>query len=345
MIGNFPPVSIAEWQNKINKDLKGVKTYDDLIWETPEGLQLAPFYQANGVTVSERFAAASAAWQLHEIIVVSDVKKANEIALQALAGGADSLQFVLNRSLSKQDFHALLDSVFVEMIHLAFSGQWVWRNADNVWQLYAELVESRELSMADMRCSLEADPLNKEILQLLNKRVSNYSAIKIVNLYGAGNVVEQLSGLVRTTKKLLTITPELSNRISWSLPIGNSFMVEIAKLRAARILWASSFDGIAPLLHAFTSPMILTNDIHYNKIMSTTQAMSAIIGGADRLTVTPSDIKTGETSDDARRIARNVQHILRLESHFDKVQDPAAGSYYVEHLTTELINAAIKITL
>jgi methylmalonyl-CoA mutase len=333
----FPPIGTAEWHKKISTDLKGLKNYADLTWQTPDGLLVAPFYRADEVVAADMPVALRETWQLHEIIAVTAVKQANDVALQALAGGADSLQFVLDRALTKPDLHRLLDSVFVELIHLSFSGQWVWQHADILWTLYRDLLTERGVLSPTISCSFEVNPLNNEVLARLNADTSNYFGIKIVNLYGAGSVAKQLEGLVHTTKHLIANTPELASRIVWSLPIGSSFMLEIAKMRAARILWATHIDAAtAPVLHAFTSPMSLTDDVHYNKIVATTQAMSAIIGGADRVTVTPSDTKTGTTSNDARRIARNVQHILRLESHFDTVQDPTAGSYYVEHLTNQL---------
>ncbi len=344
MFSEFPAIETAEWRNKIQKDSKGAKTFDDLTWHTPEGLEVAPFYRADEVAVKALPNAAANGWQLHEIIVVSDAKEANKTALAALEGGADSLQFVLNNKLTINDLRIILDSVFVEMIHVGFSGQWVWQHADMAWKLYAELLNERGVLSPNIACSLEADPLNTEILHRLCNDISNFLYIKIVNVYATGNVSEQLANLVKSTQFLLEKTPELltesHNRIVWSLPIGNSFLLEIAKLRAARRVWSEKISGnnkMAPaFIHAFTAPMLLTDDIHYNKIMSTTQGMSAIIGQADRVTITPSDTKTGANSLDARRIARNVQHILRLESHFDKVQDPAAGSYYIEHLTNQL---------
>ncbi len=345
MFSEFPAIETAEWHKKIEKDSKGLKTFDDLAWHTPEGLTVAPFYRNGEVAINALPNLPKTSWQLHEIIVVDDAKQANKTALEALADGANSLQFVLNNKLTINDLRIVLDSVFVEMIHIGFSGQWVWRHADLAWQLYAELLAERGVLSPTIACTLEADPLNVEVLHTLSKDISNFLYIKIVNVYANGNVKEQLTNLVKSTQFLLEKTPELltdsCNRIVWSLPTANSFMLEIAKLRAARRVWAEKISSKhAPFIHAFTAPMTQTNDIHYNKIMLTTQGMSAIIGQADRVTITPSDVKTNENSSEknanARRIARNVQHILKLESHFDKVQDPSAGSYYIEHLTNEL---------
>lgn len=343
----FPPISTSEWHEKIVRDSRGAKTIEDLAWETPEGVRIAPFYRADEVSVAPIPVVYSArTWQLNELITVGEVGVANSVALQALAGGADSLQFVLDNALSISDFRRLFDSVFVEMIGVGFSGQWVWRHADLVWALYAELLTERGVLSPEVRVSFEADPINIEVLHRLNEATDNYSGLKLVNLYASGQSIEQLRGLLGSARFLLKKMPFLASRMAWSFPIGNSFMVEIAKLRAARRIWHTEISAdFAPTLHAFTSPMTLTDDIHYNKIMATTQATSAILGGADKITVTPSDVKAverGQSSDDARRTARNVQHLLRLESHLDKVQDPAAGSYYLEHLTNEWCKEALK---
>lgn len=347
LLPEFPPISTSEWHEKIVRDSRGSKTIEDLAWQTPEGLRVAPFYRADEVAVEPMPAVAGkTSWQLNELIKVEEVGAANAIALQALAGGADSLQFVLDRALTIQDFRRLLDSVFVEMIAVNLSGQWVWQHADLVWALYAELLAERGVLSSEVRVSLEANPMDMEILHRLNEATDNYSQLKLVNLYANGQSITQLRGVLKSTRFLLGKMPFLASRISWSFPIGNSFMVEIAKLRAARRLWHTEISTDFPLvLHAFTSPITLTDDIHYNKIMSTTQATSAILGGADKITVTPSDAKaaaTGQPNTDARRTARNVQHLLRLESHLDKVQDPAAGSYYLEHLTNEWCKEALK---
>jgi methylmalonyl-CoA mutase len=99
-------------------------------------------------------------------------------------------------------------------------------------------------------------------------------------------------------------------------------------------------NPVMPPIEAQLAPTVQTSDPNYNIIQSTTQAMAAIIGGVDRLTVLPSDAFQGATTDFSRRIARNVQHILKMESYLDWVADPAAGSYFIEKLTLHLAEAA-----
>ena len=140
-------------------------------------------------------------------------------------------------------------------------------------------------------------------------------------------------------------------RIRLSLSVGTHFFLEIARLRAARWLWArvveASGGGEAAqklTLHARTSRFGLTVlDPHVNILRGTTEAMAAILGGVDSLCVSPFDQAIGLPDTFSRRIARNTHTILREESHLDLVADPAGGTWYVEALTAEIAEAAWEL--
>jgi len=139
---------------------------------------------------------------------------------------------------------------------------------------------------------------------------------------------------------------DIQNQFQFSLPIGKSYFVEIAKIRALKILWANVLTAheveniVSPTIEVHFSKDELTDDVNTNMIHATTQAMSAVIGGVDRLTVLPADKKGTAFT---KRIARNVQHLLKMESFMDRVHDPAAGSYYIEKLTEQLAEKAWEI--
>jgi len=130
--------------------------------------------------------------------------------------------------------------------------------------------------------------------------------------------------------------------------------MEIAKIRAARLLWSqivgvyedSSEHDAQMNIHCVTSSWnISLYDPNVNMLRTTTEAMSSIIAGTDSLTVLPFDAVHDTSTETAERIARNQQLLLKEESHFDKVKDPAAGSYYIENLTNSLASEAWKIFL
>jgi methylmalonyl-CoA mutase len=135
----------------------------------------------------------------------------------------------------------------------------------------------------------------------------------------------------------------------WQLGVGRHTFVEIAKLRAARVLFAKLFaacgigraDGLDPWIHAITSPLTQTQrDPHVNVLRGTTQAFAALVGGADAVTVLPWDLSLGAPDAHADRVARNTALVLQEESHLGAVVDPAGGSYAIESLTLELARAA-----
>ncbi|MBP8947728.1 MAG: hypothetical protein KBG73_02740, partial [Candidatus Promineofilum sp.] len=136
--------------------------------------------------------------------------------------------------------------------------------------------------------------------------------------------------------------------IHWHMAIGGRFFMEVAKLRAARLLWTQvveAFGGdeesAALHIHARTARRNKTAvDPHVNMLRATTEALAAAVGGADTLCVAPFDEPLGAPDDFSRRIARNVQIILQQEAHLSQLIDPAGGSYAVETLTDELARAA-----
>jgi methylmalonyl-CoA mutase len=140
-------------------------------------------------------------------------------------------------------------------------------------------------------------------------------------------------------------------RVRLSLSVGTHFFLEIARLRAARWLWARVVEasGGEPAaqkltLHARTSRFGLTVlDPHVNILRGTTEALAAILGGVDSLCVAPLDQAIGLPDTFSRRLARNTHTILREESHLDLVTDPAGGTWYVEALTAEIAEAAWEL--
>ena len=158
-----------------------------------------------------------------------------------------------------------------------------------------------------------------------------------------------------------------AKKIKFNFGVGSNYFMEIAKFRAAKWLWALIVEAYQPAcrrdnceltqngicfcamkmrLHAETSEFNKTiYDSHVNLLRTQTEAMSASLGGVNSLTVLPFDIAYQQSNEISERIARNQQLLLKEESNFDKIIDPAGGSYYVETLTTELASQAWKLFL
>ena len=157
--------------------------------------------------------------------------------------------------------------------------------------------------------------------------------------YGIAAGVERLAELTETLP-----VETIASQVEFVFAAGPSYFLEIAKLRAARLLWArvvtafgSRDDSACRMrLHVRTPERNKSAyDRYTNLLRSTTEAMSAIIGGCDRLTVEPFGFDS--------HLAMNVQRILQEESHLDAVADPAGGSYYIEALTDSLAREAWKL--
>jgi methylmalonyl-CoA mutase len=202
------------------------------------------------------------------------------------------------------------------------------------------------------------------LLSLSSNNLPNFRVLA-VNSYnfcdsGASAVQELAFGLSILSSYLTKLTDrqhdvrEITKHLQWNLGIGSDYFMEIAKIRAARLLYSvllSAFDSgqakdTGIFIHSTTTNWNKTiYDPDVNMLRLTTEAMSAILGGCNSLLVRPYDSSFRDQGELSERLARNLQHIIREESYFDKVVDPAAGSYYIETLTHSLVESAWDLFL
>lgn len=388
----FPPVSTEQWEAAIAVDLKGADYERKLVWRTGEGFNVRPYYRAEnlegiqflGSQAGEfpyvRGTRANNHWRVHQTVEVNCPKEANAEALKLLNSGVDSLGF----EIAKEDFTAadldeLLRDICVPAISLVFSG----KGTGNVAELVIAKLE-KEGTIAEADVAFAIDPLVKGLstkgdfcspngekcfarIAALIKKTAAYKHIRIVTVSAdifsnAGStIVEELAFalsagneyLARLTDAGLTVD-EAARKLRFSFAVTSNYFMEIAKLRAARMLWANIVKAYNPekncagkmMIHATTSKWNQTvYDPYVNMLRGTTEAMSAAIGGVYSMEVTPFDRSFETPSEFAKRIARNVELLLKHESHFDQVVDPAGGSYYVENLTQSIAAEAWKLFL
>ena len=393
LFAEFPPVATAQWEEAIAADLKGADYERKLVWRTGEGFNVRPYYRAENLE-GLRFLASQAGefpyvrgthahnrWRIHQTVTVADAAAANAEALQLLGSGVDSLGFhIAKADFTAADLDTLLHDIHLPAVDLVFCGEKMGRFAD----LVLAKIEKEGAAKDDAHIAFVIDPLVKglstkgdfcspdgkecfaRIVELIRK-TEEYKHIRIVNVSGQifGNsgstLVEELAFalsaghdyLVRLTEAGLTVD-EAARKLRFSLSVTSNYFLEIAKLRAARMLWANIVKGYNPekecsckmMIHAETSRWNQTvYDPYVNMLRGTTEAMSAAIGGVHSLEVTPFDRAFEAPTEFAKRIARNVELLLKHESHFDQVVDPAGGSYYIENLTQSIAEEAWKLFL
>ncbi len=394
LFDQFPPVTTKEWMDKIHADLKGEDFNKKLVWKTDEGFDVMPFYRMEDLenlmyinTLPGEFPYLRGTkiknnnWLVRQNIEVSDFSAANRKALTVLMIGFDSLGFIISdpESVNKNNFRTLLKDIHIENIEINFlcNGK-----AKEIFDLIMKIAVERGLNPLEIHGAIEADPIGRlmhngklcvpveegfDYLASLTDMAAAYPKLRTVHLNasffnnaGADIVHELAFGLSMGSEYITQLTERglsadvAASKIRFSFGIGSNYFPEIARLRAARLLWSVITNRFQPAdresikmdIHCLTSEWNKTiHDPYVNLLRTQTEAMSAILGGADSLTVEPFDKTFRQPDEFSERIARNQQLILKEESYFDKVADPAAGSYYIENLTYLIADNTWKLFL
>jgi methylmalonyl-CoA mutase len=361
LFSEFAPITKSEWLAKIEKDLKG-KPIADLQLKLGD-LSLDPFPHQDDLQETPTPLNKRGNWEIAEDIPAHDILAADHTALGALEGGVEALRFVLDENLGDHRMESLLEGIQLDAVSIHFYER--NKNARPLRLLthYYHVAKARGFDTRSLRGSVNwqfqdtvvtDDAL--EMLEFCRQKLPNFKVLPVhADRFHTdeNGVVTELTKTVAAAVRWVdalgekhVLPEEVNSSMQFSILIGKNYFVEMAKIRALRHLWANILmsyraeNPVMPPIEAQLAPTVQTSDPNYNIIQSTTQAMAAIIGGVDRLTVLPSDAFQGATTDFSRRIARNVQHILKMESYLDWVADPAAGSYFIEKLTLHLAEAA-----
>ena len=362
LFSEFAPVSTEEWVAKITADLKGVPFEKKLVWKTGEGFNANPFYRLEdleGLNTTTslpgefpfvRGTKKDNNWYVRQNIEVSCVKAANEKALDVLNKGVTSLGFIIKGDdVTAENIAALLEGICPECVELNFNT--CLCKAEKLIGILAEYFASKGVDASKCVGSVNYDPFKKPLI----KGHKNENWVETASaVLKAGKALPKYKVLAVNAFELNNAGAYIAQELGYALAWGNELLVEIAKFRAARWLWAEIVAAYKPAcdcackmaVHAQTSQWNMTvYDAHVNLLRSQTEAMSAAIAGVDSITVRPYN-ETFETPDEfAERIARNQQLLLKEECHFDKVVDPAAGSYTVEVFTNSIADVAWKLFL
>ncbi len=355
---NFPPVSTKEWKQKIQFELKGADYNDTLIWNSPEDIKVKPFYDKEDVKEVLSVATKASEFKICQNIFVHDLNKSIERALDSLNRGAESICFTIEDE--NVDVTKLLEKLPLGDTPIFFHLSFI--STDFVQQLET-IAKAKK---ATIFCNF--DPIgqlakegnwfstpeksNFDTLNILAKQTKSLSLISIKSsLYqnAGANIVQQIAySLAHANEYFNRIEITSPQTMVLEISVGTNYFFEIAKLKAIRLL----FNTIAKEYNSNWSCHLLVTptkrnktlyDYNVNMLRTTTECMSAIIGGANTIANLPYDALYHKDNEFGDRIARNQLLILKNESYFDKVNNPADGSYYIESLTQQLADKALSL--
>lgn len=353
---NFAPVSAKEWKQKIQFELKGADYNETLIWNSPDDIKVKPFYDKEDVKEVISVTTKASEFKICQNIFVHDINKSIERALDSLARGAESIRFTIEDETIAVE--KLLEKLPLESTPIFFHLNFI--SIDFVQKIESIATKRK----ATIYCNL--DPIGhlakegnwfitseKNNFETLNNLVKRGNALSLISVNGA---LYQNAGatIVQQIAYTLAHANEYFNHIELSKPqimvleiaVGTNYFFEIAKLRAIRLL----FNLIAKEYnqnwnyHLVVTPTKRNKtlyDYNVNMLRTTTECMSAILGGADTIANLPYDALYHKDNEFGDRIARNQLLILKNESYFDKVNNPSDGSYYIESLTQQLADKAL----
>lgn len=349
---SFAPIKPSDWEQAILKELKG-QPISSLIWEVEPGIHLEPIQlqKQDAITWAPMPTVPCAP---AERIIVVDVATANTMALTALEGGVRALEFELHFTLSDVQWELLLKDIQLEFISIHIYGQVLPAQVASINTALANVAASNNSDLNQLTGALAcaADyPWSREELQSLLPKFQCSICVEPEEGTPSEKVAAVLTHAALSFQQAAILgipANEWQYRIFFDVQLGNLYYTELCKLRALRWLWAGLLDEmgvdrkdhIPASISARISHHAYGPDAYDNMIRSACIGTIGMVGGSKHLVITPVQSDEKVTDRSARRMARNVVHLLQLESYLDKVQDPAAGSYYLETYTTALAQSA-----
>lgn len=352
---DFEKIGSKQWKNLIQYELKGADYNDTLVWESLEGIKVKPFYHNDEDLVTNEVITTNTAFSILQEIYVHDFEKSILRANELLKRGAESIRFIIPSE--NVDTAALLNSitapkaVYLQLLFLDEAA--VMKINSEAAKLPYEvfvLIDPVHHLLWDGNFFRDGETdfaiLNKIEKAALN---INWLTVNASTYQNAGaNMVQQLAYTLAHTNEYLNRIPGFSKNITVETAVGGNYFFEIAKLRALRMLLNTlgaeySSDITFHLIAKPTRRNKTLYDYNVNMLRTTTECMSAILGGADAVENLSYDALFHKTNEFGDRIARNQLLMLKEESYFDKVDNPADGAYYIENLTHQLAEKALEL--
>jgi len=356
LFNDFEKVTSKQWKNQIQYELKGADYNDTLVWESLEGIKVKPFYHNDEDAVTTAVSTQVTNFSIVQEIYVFDTEKSIAKANEVLKRGAENIRFIIpSKEINVVNIINQLQqqpkAVYLQLLFL---------DADVVEQINIEAakLQFEVFVMIDPIHQLTFDgnfykdgTSDFEVLNKINQKSSNINwlTVKATTYQNAGaNMVQQIAYTLAHTNEYLNRIENFDKNITVEVAVGGNYFFEIAKLRAMRLSLNALAEAYSPNItfHIVAKPTHRNKtiyDYNVNMLRTTTECMSAVLGGADAVENIAYDALYHKTNEFGDRISRNQLLILKEESYFDKVNNPADGAYYIESLTQQLAEKGLEL--
>ncbi|WP_309640788.1 methylmalonyl-CoA mutase subunit beta [Flavobacterium sp.] len=354
LFNEFEPVSSKQWKQQIQFELKGADYNDTLLWNAPEDIKVKPFYHIDEAAKPLSVTTKATEFKIGQSIFVHDLDKSIARAIDSCKRGAESLYFTIENE--QTDVVKLLENLPLDSITIHFHLQFL--SIDFVKKI--EVIAKTK----NAKIFLNLDPIGqlaKEGNWFTTKEKDNFETLHLLSTESAllsvdgslyqnagANMVQQIAYTLGHANEYFNRFAFINKPIVLRISVGTNYFFEIAKLRALRLLFnliAQEYNHTQDC-HLLVTPTKRNKtiyDYNVNMLRTTTECMSAIFGGADTIVNLPYDALYHKDNEFGDRISRNQLLILKKESYFDKVDNPADGSYYIESLTQQLAEKALTL--
>ncbi|MDL5511351.1 methylmalonyl-CoA mutase subunit beta [Arenibacter sp. M-2] len=362
LFSDFNEISSKAWKQKIQYELQGEDYNNKLVWESPEGIKVKPFYNSEDLkAIGLSGKPKNQGWSTAQGIYAGNAKLANKKALDAITRGAECICFTIPSS--EINIHQLLNEIDLGQTIIHFDLQFlsvqyvqslltvtenhlqkVFTNIDIVGHLARN---------GNWHYNLDQD--HKILGEILNLNHEQTLGVDMALYANAGaDLVQQLAYALAHANEYLNHLnnhhkDKLKNTVTtFKVAVGSNYFFEIAKLRALRILFGTLAREYGALehCHIIATPTLRNKtlyDYNTNMLRTATECMSAILGGADTILNMTYDSIYHKDNEFGERMARNQLLILKNESYFDKVDNAADGAYYIESITHQLSSKALDL--
>lgn len=359
LFSEFDPVSPKAFKQQIQVNLKGADYNDSVIWNSPEGIDVKPFYHREDNTEPIEVPGQPQEWKIGEEIYILNAKVSGNTANKVLNKGTEALFFKTDKPFPVTE---LLTEIKTESIPIYFNLNFLDVN------FYRDILKTAEELNRTVYLNIDSignlarygnwfkslnEDFNKtsEILQFQTNEPGHIISVDSSTYQNAGaSMVQQLAyALAHANEYLNRFQNKLRNQqITFHVAVGSNYFFEIAKIRALRLLYATLADeyNLSGTCHIIARPSLRNKvlyDYNTNMLRTTTECMSAALGGADTIVNLPYDAFYHKTNEFAQRISRNQLLILKEESYMAATTNPAQGSYYIESLTNQLAEKALEL--